>query len=345
MLSHRKEVNKKAQVIHICPMTPISKNKYELAVREATLNPPIKRQRLNNGLVQIVHSAPAPNRVRHTEKLTNVDILSGVLGSNYWRFTFIPTYLQYLSNLEVDNPWAFSDDEVVGLLQMVWDRLYGVKGLHHRVVIGEAVFAVANQHTIEWRNAFASTALSILLDFFDDEEIDSDYDRKDLSEEYLEDYVFLYRDVWENDGEMKRKGIFGDPLITQTFSAHYSMTSGAKVIPVIGDRDKPFLALALSAAAVERALTLWRDGFISCETVAAQKAGKRSSAIKKTLNKSTGQVSRKSTDFNEANWGTATCSYITLIERHLTPNTKKFDRIADEAVRFATSNDSDFGDY
>jgi hypothetical protein len=50
---------------------------------------------------------------------------------------------------------------------------------------------------------------------------------------------------------MKRKGIFGDPLITQTFSAHYSMTSGAKVIPVIGDRDKPFLALALSAAAVQ----------------------------------------------------------------------------------------------
>jgi hypothetical protein len=91
-----------------------------------------------------VHSAPAPNRVRHTEKLTNVDILSGVLGSNYWRFTFIPTYLQYLSNLEVDNPWAFSDDEVVGLLQMVWDRLYGVKGLHHRVVIGEAVFAVVS---------------------------------------------------------------------------------------------------------------------------------------------------------------------------------------------------------
>ena len=53
-------------------------------------------------------------------------------------------------------------------------------------------------------------------------------------------------------------------------------------------------------------LTLWKDGSVSCETIAALKAKKRSSAIIKTINKATGKESTKMMDFNQANWASVT---------------------------------------
>jgi hypothetical protein len=49
---------------------------------------------------------------------------------------------------------------------------------------------------------------------------------------------------------MKRKGIFGGPFIVQTFTVHFSANQGALRVPKIGDMGQPFVALALSAAAV-----------------------------------------------------------------------------------------------
>ena len=49
---------------------------------------------------------------------------------------------------------------------------------------------------------------------------------------------------------MKRKGIFAGPFIVQTFTAHFSASQGALHVPSIGDLGGPFIALALSAAAV-----------------------------------------------------------------------------------------------
>jgi hypothetical protein len=73
---------------------------------------------------------------------------------------------------------------------------------------------------------------------------------------------------------------------------------------------------------VERALTLWRDKFVSCETVAAYKAKKRSSPIIKTINKSTGKESTKLTDFNQANWAAITNGYLSSIKKALTSESK-----------------------
>jgi lysozyme family protein len=132
-------------------------------------------------------------------------------------------------------------------------------------------------------------------------------------------------------------------------------------VPGIGDLSQgPFAALALSATAVcsfyiypvntstyiylqvERALTLWRDGCISCETVAALKAKKRSSAIIKTINKATGKESTKTTDFNQANWATITNGYLSSIKKALS-SPSKFNPIIDAAKRFvkATSRIGD----
>jgi hypothetical protein len=73
---------------------------------------------------------------------------------------------------------------------------------------------------------------------------------------------------------------------------------------------------------VERALTLWKDGSISCETIADVKARKRSSAIIKTINKATGKESTKATDFNQANWATITTGYLASIKKALSSASK-----------------------
>jgi hypothetical protein len=77
-------------------------------------------------------------------------------------------------------------------------------------------------------------------------------------------------------------------------------------------------------------LTLWRDGFISCETVAAHKAGKRSSPILRLVNKVTGKESTRTTDFNQSNWGAVTSSYIQSIKKNLSSDIK-FDAVIADA--------------
>lgn len=49
---------------------------------------------------------------------------------------------------------------------------------------------------------------------------------------------------------MKRKGIFGGPLVLQTFAVHLTAIGGAVTVPSIGDPGNAKGALALSAAAV-----------------------------------------------------------------------------------------------
>jgi hypothetical protein len=82
---------------------------------------------------------------------------------------------------------------------------------------------------------------------------------------------------------------------------------------------------------------LWHDGHISCDTVADHKAGKRASPIIKAMNKVTGKESTRATDFNLANWGTATSSYIRSIKKALSTDTK-FEAIINDTRSYAKVN-------
>ena len=64
-------------------------------------------------------------------------------------------------------------------------------------------------------------------------------------------------------------------------------------------------------------LTLWKDGSVSWETVAALKEKRQSSAIIKTINKATGKESTKMTDFNQANWASVTNGYLLSMKKAL----------------------------
>ena len=118
-------------------------------------------------------------------------------------------------------------------------------------------------------------------------------------------------------------------------------------VPSIGEPNKPSVALAFSAAEVRPSdlflfvanqvhlqAELWCDSFISCETAAASKAGKRSTTFIKTVNKMTGKESMKASNFNQANWGAVMSDYLSSIKKNLS-GSKKFDNIIQEAMSFA----------
>ena len=50
--------------------------------------------------------------------------------------------------------------------------------------------------------------------------------------------------------QKKLKGIFGGPLIIRTLATHYTATSGAATVPILGDPSHPSVALAISTCAV-----------------------------------------------------------------------------------------------
>jgi hypothetical protein len=50
--------------------------------------------------------------------------------------------------------------------------------------------------------------------------------------------------------QTKKKGIYGSLLVLRTFAWHFNSTTGAVVVPAIGNFGKPYAALALAAAGV-----------------------------------------------------------------------------------------------
>ena len=80
-------------------------------------------------------------------------------------------------------------------------------------------------------------------------------------------------------------------------------------------------------------LTLWKDGSVSCETIAALKAKRQSSVIIKTINKATGKELMKMMDFNQVNWVSVTNGYLLSMKKALS-STSKFDLIISAAKTF-----------
>ncbi|KAG1796928.1 uncharacterized protein HD556DRAFT_1441103 [Suillus plorans] len=89
--------------------------------------------------------------------------------------------------------------------------------------------------------------------------------------------------------------------------------------------------LALSCAAVERALTLWSTHTLTIKMVRAAKG--KNITLPKTLNQSTGKVSSRQTGFNGISWGTSTRAYAKEIVKNL--HDDKFNTIIASAMEFS----------
>ncbi|KAH9980395.1 hypothetical protein BJV74DRAFT_798136 [Russula compacta] len=89
--------------------------------------------------------------------------------------------------------------------------------------------------------------------------------------------------------------------------------SGSVKVSALGNPREPSqlpsTGLGISAVAVEWALTLWKTGAITIDTVETSRSTNKAIALKSMLNKSTGKISLGVLTFNKANWGAASHAY------------------------------------
>jgi hypothetical protein len=131
--------------------------------------------------------------------------------------TFKQTFLKYLGGLN-EHIWGLENREAIRVLQAIWNEVYqgdeetGEKQLVYVVKRGDAVHKTveislflmfslltlpydcqAIQRATEWRSSLASTALHVVNDFFDSENLATTKARQDMASDLLADtkYAFL----------------------------------------------------------------------------------------------------------------------------------------------------------
>jgi hypothetical protein len=127
--------------------------------------------------------------------------------------------------------------------------------------------------------------------------------------------------------------------VIHTFAAHYATIHGAIKVPKLGDSNLPERypsgGLALSAAAVARALTLGKNEIITIQMIMESKAYNRPVTFTKTINEVTGKKSYMNTAFSFANWGDKTHEYVQMIKDDLRQSSR--ETIATQAHAFYKS--------
>ena len=72
-------------------------------------------------------SSALPKRTLGSKKYTNSEHPSGALDNGVWRQVFIPTYIQYLASQNSNETWTISDNDVIQLMQQIWNFIYGAR--------------------------------------------------------------------------------------------------------------------------------------------------------------------------------------------------------------------------
>jgi Neuraminidase (sialidase) len=127
--------------------------------------------------------------------------------------------------------------------------------------------------------------------------------------------------------------------VIHTFAAHYAAIHGAIKVPKLGDSNSleryPTGGLALSAAAIARALTLGKNGIITIEMIQESKASKKPITFTKATNQASGKQSTMNTAFSFAKWGDKTHEYVRMIKDDLRESSRQ--NIATQAYAFYKS--------
>lgn len=224
-----------------------------------------------------------------------------------------------------------------------------------------------------WRSPIGSTAIIVLIAFFEDNSYNfpTDEDRQEWAGWYLKHYRFAYKQSNGDDPKVcvrwfrssitnyfiqKFKGTLRGLLVLQTLGAHFNAVAGAQKLQGVDDPErpvgKPIGALGLAAAAVstslsyitlltysvlqaERALTLVQTGVISMHSIAI--ANGKCPTLPKTVNTTTGKESTISVAFNDDGWGKATRAFTKSAARVL-QSVHQFEKIERSAKEFSKTN-------
>ncbi|KAG1876244.1 hypothetical protein F4604DRAFT_1924530 [Suillus subluteus] len=174
----------------------------------------------------------------------------------------------------------------------------------------------ATQHLTEWHSNFDSTGLAIMIDFFAQ---NKDTPPKDLSEELLEDFVFIFEDMDCSDS-MKA---FQSPFMLQLFTTtHLHSTIGYAEVTAIKTDVLAAIGvsgvLAICAASLKHTIKCLSAGAINIDVDTLKMCPAQMKCklhTLKTFNKYTGKDSTTKHAFSINNWGSATTAYLAAIKK------------------------------
>ncbi|GBE84733.1 hypothetical protein SCP_0607130 [Sparassis crispa] len=262
---------------------------------------------------------------------TNANLPPGTL--KLWQQVFIPTLERYIGTTL--DPWSISDEKAVEVLQCIWDAVFTKPKIVHKVIHENFVCKLANQRLCEWCNGFGSTALTVIRDLFSsDEDFETTGQRVSFAKMILRKQRFVWKDV-DGPDESTFRGLFHSPLVLQTLAYYYKSTEGAINVPALytiemGGRTKPYGAIGLAAAALERAFTLWRT------RVLLMQEGKVVTV--KFINPQSEKEDKNKYVFSDASFGKKSRQYVSSAVNLLD---HRVDRIITEAKKIYKSNMQD----
>ncbi|THG93463.1 hypothetical protein EW026_g7782 [Hermanssonia centrifuga] len=238
---------------------------------------------------------------------TNADLPAGVLGQK--------------------DPWNIDDPKAEAAIKETFTVIYPNIPYPHDSDAQHDIFGVLNQRVYEYRSGFGSTAIMALHDYLGAlPQLNTPELQKQHLLDMLERRAFLYKkfDLEADCVTPYWGGLLRSPFIIQTFAHHFTFTEGAKDVPMLAELE-PKGALAMSAAAMERAFTLWAEGMIGFN-----KRGLL--VVLPARNARTGKESKTLNAFAEQNWGEAIRWYVRSVG-NMKPGS--FTKIVDQAKAFA----------
>ncbi|PIL33152.1 hypothetical protein GSI_04602 [Ganoderma sinense ZZ0214-1] len=163
-----------------------------------------------------------------------------------WRLNFIPTLLMFLGTRS--NPWDWSGDTFVSLLQHVWSVVFREPSWADED--GDLVFSHASESVTTWFDSFASNALAAVEAFLKQLTGGSPSfaDWSGICKEIMRDGRMFYK---YPDG-IRSSGLFDTPFVLAPLSGHLlAIRGGTHITGYSSDSSNyPFGAIGLAAAAV-----------------------------------------------------------------------------------------------
>ncbi|KZP32510.1 hypothetical protein FIBSPDRAFT_925024 [Athelia psychrophila] len=291
---------------------------HEYAIKDA-IQP--KRETMKD-FVGIIPNAPT-DRLKTSKPIINAttatatnrtsravgDILPDGTQTRFAR-NMVPRLRDHAGTLDI--PWDNGlDQEVLATIQCFWEEEFPDHPLN--LAMGDPIVGLCYQRIYEWRSHFGAAALVAINELFSSETKLANgkskliYGTKCSRKDYIRREIgtglpFLYSCTnYDEKGEPAFSGMFKSDLILTVLYGHLKDT--ASVSPELASPYPPRAAVALAAAAVERALKCWETGELT-----------------------------KGNKFSEAQWGETTDEF--MIHVALLSD-KKMDRIIAGAMEYA----------
>jgi len=210
-----------------------------------------------------MESAPLSVRANlKKDKPKNSHLPPGTHDDGKWRLVFLPSLIYWVGNSKY--AWSIPDETLRSVLQDIYLAIYNRNGCFEDDSFGYHVVCIylyfpengslttscqATQRLHEWRAAFGSTAISILMAFFASmPQYNTQEARAEYADYQLHDSRFIYEDA-ENDDQ---PGAFLSEYMVRIFAAHVSSIVGKVRVDSLNEFGAPGYqtALALTAAAV-----------------------------------------------------------------------------------------------